>query len=214
MDTLWVDSIDIIEILHSINEEVKAVSIKKNLLEGNFCVKDTKPLELMMDLSQKAGLNIDNIIVCLMVLITFLNVGLLKSNDANMVDRFGFESAQIVDRRTTKDLPVFNNSRSSSIDLDESDISLLNWTTSTDDDDVDPEMSYAPLDESLKNSSSSSAQEEDLLRLSKDKWAELTSTQFNKIFLCNFYHPERIYIRNHCYSSRYTLSFSLIHWKN
>lgn len=138
-----------------------------------------------------------------MVLIAFLIV--------DIVDRSGFESAQIVDRRTTKDLPAFNNSRSSSIDLDESDISKLNWTTSTDDDDdVDPEKSNAPLDESLKNSSTSSAQEEDLLRLSKDKWAELTSTQWNKIFLCNFYHPERIYIRNHSYSSRYTLSFSLI----
>lgn len=56
MDTLWVDSIDIIEILQSINEEVTAVSIKKNLLEGNFCVKDTKPLELMMDLAKNAGL--------------------------------------------------------------------------------------------------------------------------------------------------------------
>lgn len=55
MNTLWVDSIDVIEILHSIKDEVKTVSIKKNLLEGKFCVYDTKPLELVKGLAEKAG---------------------------------------------------------------------------------------------------------------------------------------------------------------
>lgn len=168
MNTLWVDSIDVIEILHSINEEVKTVSIKKNLLQGNFCVKDLKPLELMMGLAK--------------------NAGLLKPNDADI------KSAQIVDTRTTE---VFNNSGAASIDLDESDVSHLSWATSIDDD--DPEICR-------KNSSTSSAHEEDLLRLSEDKWAELSS-QFNKVFLCNFFHPNRIYIRNHNYSSRYAQQF-------
>lgn len=99
---------------------------------------------------------------------------------------------------------MFNNSDSASIDLDDSDISHLNWTASTDD--VDAEASAAPVYEKLINSSmssSSSAQEGDLLRLSKDEWAELTANEFNKILLCNFYHPNRIYIRSHQYSSRY-----------
>lgn len=55
MNTLWVDSIDVIEILHSIKDEVKTTSIKKNLLERKFCVYDTKPLELMKGLAEKAG---------------------------------------------------------------------------------------------------------------------------------------------------------------
>lgn len=55
MDTLWVDSVDLIEVLQSINEEVKTTSIKKNLLTKNFCVRDTKPLELLTTLAKNAG---------------------------------------------------------------------------------------------------------------------------------------------------------------
>lgn len=129
------------------------------------------------------------------LIVFFLIVGLIKSNEA---DCTGFPSTQIVDRRTPKEFPVFRNSDSdSSIDLDESDISLLNWTTSTDSD--DPEMPS----ENLNNSATSSTQVEDLLRTSKDKWAELTLNQFNKVILCNFFHPNRVYIRNTDYSSRF-----------
>lgn len=124
---------------------------------------------------------------------------MLKSSDteillANLCD--GVNSTEIVDRRTEKkELQVFHNSSSSSIDLDVSDISRLNWTTSTDD---DLEMPNQPLDENL---------EEDFLRLSKDKWAELRLNLFNKVALLNFYHPNRIYIRNHEYSPRFDQFF-------
>lgn len=55
MDTLWVDSVDVIEILQSINAEAKTVSVKKNLVERKFCVQDPKPFELMRSLAEKAG---------------------------------------------------------------------------------------------------------------------------------------------------------------
>lgn len=55
MDTLWVDSIDIMEMLQLINEEIKLVSVKRNLLDGKFGVKDSKAIELMKSLAEKAG---------------------------------------------------------------------------------------------------------------------------------------------------------------
>lgn len=55
MNTIWVDSVDLIEVLQSIKEEVKTTSIKKNLLNRNFCVRDSKPLELLTTLAKNAG---------------------------------------------------------------------------------------------------------------------------------------------------------------
>ncbi|KAJ6624811.1 putative ATP-dependent RNA helicase TDRD12, partial [Pseudolycoriella hygida] len=168
MNTLWLESVEVIEILHSVTEEIRAVSIKHNLIKGNFCVKDTKPFELLTALADKAEL-------------------LKPPKDVRTS-----KSTQPADK-------VFYNSDTSSIDLDESnDVSLLNWT-STDD---DSETSNKPSYKLLKHSSTASAHEEELLCLSKDVWDELALDKFNKVLLCNFYHPNRIYIRNFDSSSR------------
>ncbi len=56
MNTLWVDSIEVMEVLTSIKEQVSSLSIKRNLLERKFCVQDLKPFELLMGLARNAGM--------------------------------------------------------------------------------------------------------------------------------------------------------------
>ncbi len=107
---------------------------------------------------------------------------------------------QVVDLRgTSNDEQIFKKSDDEDFDLDESNPSLLNWTTSSDDEGEKEKVNR-------KESTASYSSNANMLRSSQDKWAELTVNQFNKVFLCNFYHPNRIYIRNDCYSSRYAFN--------
>ncbi|XP_037028322.1 putative ATP-dependent RNA helicase TDRD12 isoform X2 [Bradysia coprophila] len=178
MNTLWVDSVDMIEVLQSIDEEVKTTSIKRNLLNKNFCVRDSKPLELLTILAK--------------------NAGLLKEENPDTVGLTA--PTEIVDRRATKEELIFNKPDDDNYDLDESNPSLLNWSTSSGDDDDAPSV---PVLENQTDSAVSDADEEDLLLSSQDKWAELPVKQFHKVFLGNFYHPNRMYIRNSFYETRF-----------
>lgn len=123
---------------------------------------------------------------------------------------------EVIDRTAMEEVPVFTKPDDDNYDLDESNPSVLNWsTTSGDDDDADVAVPSVRGSQ-IESVASSEAHEEDLLRLSQDKWAELPSNQFHKVFLCNFYHPDRIYIRNSFYSTRCVpVHFIvMIHWEN
>lgn len=200
MNILWVESVDVIELLPSIGGEALTVSVKKNLLEESIGVLDSKPLDLLIKLADKAG-NASTFFFQLRCQYPLGNkfLGLLKAQDSGLEPECaGFTPNEIPDQTAhPTEVPVFRNSDSEDMDLDESNPSVLNWSTSySDDEECDDE------EEQIKKSSTS-AHDQDLLGLSKDKWAELSLDQFNEIVLCNFYHPGRIYVRNNCYWSRY-----------
>lgn len=198
MNTLWVDSVDLIELLHSIREEVKNVSIKNKLLDGNLAVKDSKAMELLKSLAKKAGWKIKQLSSIPYSYIIF--VGLFELNEADIaLHRLTLTPAVGAEH----ELLFRKNSCSSSVlDIDDSVASRLNWTTSIESDDEQ----FNSCRENLSVSSGSSTEDEKLLRESKDKWAELSLNQFGKVLLCNFYHPSRVYIRNNDSSSRFAQS--------
>lgn len=108
---------------------------------------------------------------------------------------------EVADRAPTKEVSVVNKPDDDNGDLDESNPSLLNWSSSTSGygHDESPVASRQNETESL---ASSDADEEDLLCSSQDNWAELPTNQFHKVYLSVFYHPSRIYIRNTFYSAK------------
>lgn len=212
MNTIWVDSVDLMEVLQSIDEEVKIVSIKKNLLSKNFCVRDPKPLELLTTLAKNAGQRAHPIFCVKNSHDKWLPFPFLELLTEEIVGAVGTTSpTEIVDLSATKDLPVCNKSDDDNYDLDESNPSLLNWSTSSTENDV-----VSVRKKTTNSIASSVVHEEDLLRQSQDKWAELPSNQFHKVLLGIFYHPNRIYIRNSVYSARWWSSYtfeSIFNWK-
>lgn len=106
---------------------------------------------------------------------------------------------EVADREPTKEVSVFNKPDDDNDDLDESNPSLLKWSSSTSGYGHDDVAARQNETESL---ASSDADEEDLLCSSQDNWAELPTNQFHKVYLSVFYHPSRIYIRNTFYSAK------------
>lgn len=207
MDTLWVDSVDGMEVLHSIGHDVRTVSIKNNLLKHKFGVNDSRAMELLKSLAQQAGGSIIPLMP-LFVLPFFHFIGTLLIRKFRQKQQFkpNFESNQIFDYRDASH-SRFNNSWDESL-FDESEVSRLNWTTSTDDDECYVTEHKVNENEDMQSNllnasscSTSSAKSDELLRECNDKWAELLWDQFNKIYLGTFYHPGRLYIRNNDASS-------------
>lgn len=55
MNCIWVKSVEITKILRSINEETRWISITEKLIQKNIGVADSKPLDMLREMAERAG---------------------------------------------------------------------------------------------------------------------------------------------------------------